>query len=183
MRITPTLSPNADGRKRVVVSEVANATRNPRMDSLAHDLTGFLRGALPRQQFDVVPADITARVSRDIPDRMAVGWTLRSDYVVSGTLRARNDSLVLLTMYTDVIRGHYSRAAELAVPMDSPRLLIDAARASVTSWLDSARARAALAPPPMPGGPGGNPSRRGNGGRGGAPNSRGPRDSTGRGGV
>ncbi|MES2522128.1 MAG: serine/threonine-protein kinase [Gemmatimonadota bacterium] len=169
--ITPSLSPNSDGRTRVVVSDFTNATRKPELESLGNDLARHLRGSLPRQRFDVVSAEITARVTRDIPDRMAVGWTLRSDYVVSGVLRARNDSLVLLTQFTDVIGGHYSRHTEMTAPMNAPRQLFDAALTRVNLWLDSARTRAANRPPTpgMPGGPGG-PPRRGRGpddGRGG----------------
>ncbi|HYW33374.1 MAG TPA: serine/threonine-protein kinase [Gemmatimonas sp.] len=164
--VVPSISPNADGRTRVVVSDFVNATRKPEMAQVATDLSRFLRGALPRQRFDVVSSELTWRVSRDVPDRMAMGWTLRSDYVVSGVLRARNDSLVLLAQFTDVRGGHYSRQTEMAGPISEPRQVFDAALERVNVWLDSARTREANRPPMPPS----SPQRRGRGpddGRGG----------------
>jgi TolB-like protein len=140
--IVPLVSPNTDGRTRVVVSGFANGSRNRELTGTARELTGYIRSALPGDRFDVIDAETTDRASRSTSDRMAVGWMLRSDYVVSGVLRERNDSLALQTLFTDVRGGHFSRAVETVAPLTEPRRVFDAALGQVNAWLDSARTRA-----------------------------------------
>jgi hypothetical protein len=130
-----------------VVSGFTNATRDRDMTGTARELAGFIRAALPSDRFEVIDAETTERAARNAPDRMSVGWMLRSDYVVSGVLRQRNDSLALQTLFTDVRGGHFSRAAETVAPMSEPRRVFDAAVGHVHAWLDSARTRSPKGPP------------------------------------
>jgi TolB-like protein len=145
--VVPLVGPNTDGRTRVVVSAFANATRKREHTGTARDLANFIRAALPSDRFEVIDAETTERAARNVPDRMAVGWALRSDYVVSGVLRERNDSLALQTLFTDVRGGHFSRSVETVAPMDESRRVFDAALGHVQAWLDSAKTRALRGPP------------------------------------
>jgi serine/threonine-protein kinase len=145
--VVPLVGPNTDGRTRVVVSGFANATRNRELTGTARDLANFIRAALPSDRFEVIDAETTERAERSVPDRMAVGWALRSDYVVSGVLRERNDSLALQTLFTDVRGGHFSRSVETVAPMEESRRVFDPALVHVQAWLDSAKTRAPKGPP------------------------------------
>jgi serine/threonine-protein kinase len=81
---------------------------------------------------------------------MAAGWALRADYVVSGMLMVRGDSLAVVTMLTDVRTGRFSKAAETAVPLTDPARAFEPARKQVAAWLDTASILAARRGPPRP---------------------------------
>jgi hypothetical protein len=76
---------------------------------------------------------------------MSVGWALRADYVVSGWLIARGDSLSVVTMLTDVRTGRFTRATEtmttVAALATAPTL--DNAKRQMSAWLDTAATIAA----------------------------------------
>lgn len=148
--VVPLVSPNTDGRTRVVVSGFTDATRARELSGTSRDLANFIRSALPSDRFEIIDAETTERAARTAPDRMTVGWMLRSDFVVSGVLRERNDSLELHTLFTDVRGGHFSRAAVTSAPMSEPKRVFDAALGHVTAWLDSARTREHRGPAPRP---------------------------------
>ena len=152
--IAPLISPNTDGRIRVVVGHFSGADgkpggRGPSADGsrdvsrdVSREATSFFRDQLPQDGFEIVDEETTQRASRTSPDRMAMGWMLRADYMISGVIRQRGDSLSLLTIFTDVRGGRFSRVVETSGLAANPRAMLDVALKSVTGWLDSSRTRA-----------------------------------------
>jgi hypothetical protein len=72
---------------------------------------------------------------------MSVGWALRADYVVSGWLIARGDSVAMVTMLTDVRSGRFTRALETVTTADATSM--EQARKQMSVWLDTAATIAA----------------------------------------
>lgn len=156
--VTPQLAPVSDGRSRVVISNFNNATGKPQFFSVGRDIARYLRSALPPDRFDVVSDEITDRASRGGDNQISLGWGLRSDYVVSGVVTLRGDSVVLVTMFNDVRDPRFSRFNEAAAPLNDPQKAFELSLARVNSWLDTAkvfRSRRGNVPPRPPGGPGG----------------------------
>ena len=119
-----------------------NGTGKPELTGVAVNLSNFLRSALPADRYDIVSAEITEMAARNTSGRMTMGWMLRSDYVVSGVLHTRNASFAVLTIFTDVRGGHYSRVAETVALTNDASAVFDLTLSRVNGWLDSARARA-----------------------------------------
>jgi len=134
----PLMAPPTDGRLRIVVTDYNNTTSHRELGGFTRDIARQLREGIGSERFDVVSANFTERATRMTPDRMAVGWALRADYVVSGIITMRADSAVLLTLLTDVRGGRYSRAFESAAPVNDLRRTIEPAQRQVQAWLDSA---------------------------------------------
>jgi serine/threonine-protein kinase len=145
-RIAQLLPPPTDGRLRVVVAAYTNATGKRDLSGTTRDAANAVRSALPADRFDVVPSDITERASRSMTDRMSIGWGLRADYVVSGFVSMRGDSLVLMTVLTDVRNGRFSRVTESSAPLADRQRTFPPAVGQVTAWLDTARTLAARRP-------------------------------------
>ncbi|WP_434480069.1 protein kinase domain-containing protein [Gemmatimonas sp.] len=143
--VTPLLAPPSDGRLRVVVTTFTNATGRRELNGLARDAATQLRDAIPGERFDVVSTDVTERASRSLPDKMSVGWALRADFVVSGWMMTRGDSVAMVTMLTNVRTGRFTRAAEtVASNADGVRgVSLESARKQVGAWLDTAATMAA----------------------------------------
>ncbi|MEI6739164.1 MAG: serine/threonine-protein kinase [Gemmatimonadaceae bacterium] len=139
-RVTPILGPVTDGRARVVVTTYKNSTGRRDLVPAIRSLSRFLRDGLPTERFTVVDSETTARASRAQPDPMAMGWSLRADYVISGVVLQRADSIVWLTMLTD-LRGRFSRAGEVLSAQATPTAAFDASLLNVKNWLDSAAVR------------------------------------------
>lgn len=148
--ITPLLAPPGDARLRIVVTNYTNTTGKREFSGAARDMAHEVRGAIAGDRFDVVSDKLTDRALRSLPDRMAAGWALRADYVVSGMLMLRGDSLAVVTMLTDVRSGRFSKAAETAVPLAEPSRAFEPARQQVTAWLDTAAMIAARRGTPRP---------------------------------
>ncbi|MCZ8205102.1 serine/threonine-protein kinase [Gemmatimonas sp.] len=141
MPVAPLMAPPADGRLRVVVAAFTNATGKREVSALARSAASELREAIPADRFEVVPADLTERATRTLPDKMSVGWALRADYVVSGWLIARGDSVAMVTMLTDVRSGRFTRALETVTTADATSM--EQARKQMSVWLDTAATIAA----------------------------------------
>ncbi len=139
-RVTPILGPVTDGRARVVVTAFTNSTGRRDLVPAIRGMSRFLRDGLPTERFTVVDSETTARASRAQPDPMAMGWSLRADYVISGVVLQRADSIVWLTMLTD-LRGRFSRAGEVLSAQATPMAAFDASLLNVKNWLDSAAVR------------------------------------------
>ncbi len=137
--VTPVLAPPTDGRVRVAVSNYTNATGKREYFQVGRDIAKYVRNALPADRFDVVDDSTTDRAFRSTDDRMAMGWGLRSDFVVSGVVSQRADSLVLFTIFTDVRGGRLSRATESVVPAADAKRAFEPAVVKLNVWLDSAR--------------------------------------------
>ncbi|MFN5583068.1 MAG: hypothetical protein ACK5BA_11245, partial [Gemmatimonas sp.] len=140
--VTPLLAPPSDARLRVVVASFTNATGRRELNRLARDAATQLRASLSAERFDVVSTEVTASALRALPDRMSVGWALRADFVVSGWMMQRGDSVAMVTMLTDVRTGRYSRATEHVVAAGAT-LPVDQAEKQMRVWLDTAAAIAA----------------------------------------
>jgi serine/threonine-protein kinase len=125
---------------RVVVTGFTNGTGRRELSVLARDAATQLREVIPSDRFDVIPADVTERATRSLPDKMSVGWALRADFVVSGWVLARGDSVSVVTMLTDVRTGRFTRAVETVTTADArvagPAL--ETARRQMRLWLDTA---------------------------------------------
>ncbi|MBU6365768.1 MAG: protein kinase [Gemmatimonadetes bacterium] len=162
-RITPLLAPQRDGRPRLVVLPYLNATGNRGWSAMARALVTALRQGVPAEQVMVVDSATTAQAVRDRRDPMSVGWSLRADYVVSGMVLARGDSVGLLTQFTDVRDGRFVRATEAVVAPTAPERGYASTLAQLRGWMDSAAVLRTRRPPPQarsggrPGGPGGEP--------------------------
>jgi serine/threonine-protein kinase len=139
MTLTPMLAPPADGRVRVVVTNYANATGKREFVATTRDIAHQVRAALPADTYDVVSDQITDRAMRNMPDRMSVGWGLRADFVVSGMVSTRGDSVVLLTTFTDVRNGRFTRMSETLAPVADPKQAFPIAATQVNAWLDTAK--------------------------------------------
>ena len=136
--LTPMMAPPSDGRVRVVVTNYSNATGKREFTGITREVARQVRAALPTDKYDVVSNELTDRAARNMPDRMSVGWGLRADYVVSGMISTRGDSIVVLTLFTDVRDGRFTRMSESMAPVADPRKAYPAA-AQVNAWLDTAK--------------------------------------------
>ncbi len=141
--IVPLIAPPSDGRTRVVISNFTNATGKREFSGVGRDAAAFLRSALPADKYDVIDNAMTDRASRLGTDRLSLGWGLRADFVVTGVVSQRADSLVLMTIFTDVRSGRFSRAFETATSPTDAKRAFDPALVHVQAWLDSAKSLAA----------------------------------------
>ena len=139
LTLTPMLAPPSDGRVRVVVTNYSNATGKREFTGITRDVAHQVRAALPADKYDVVSNELTDRAARNMPDRMSVGWGLRADYVVSGMISTRGDSIVVLTLFTDVRDGRFTRMSESLAPVADPRKAYPVAATQVNAWLDTAK--------------------------------------------
>lgn len=137
--IIPLIAPPTDGRTRVVVSNYSNATGKRELGVAGRDAATFLRSAMPADKYDVIDNETTDRASRGGADRLSIGWGLRADYVISGFVQQRGDSLVFMTMFTDVRGGRFTRVVETTAPTSDFKKAFDPAMAKVSMWLDSAK--------------------------------------------
>ena len=137
--LTPMMAPPSDGRVRVVVTNYSNATGKREFTGITREVARQVRAALPTDKYDVVSNELTDRAARNMPDRMSVGWGLRADYVVSGMISTRGDSIVVLTLFTDVRDGRFTRMSESLAPVADPRKAYPVAATQVNAWLDTAR--------------------------------------------
>lgn len=69
---------------------------------------------------------------------VSVGWSLRADYIVTGSVITRRDSIMIFTQF-NALRGGYSRSLMTTVPINDPFRGLPASIASVNMWIDSAR--------------------------------------------
>ncbi len=138
-RITPLLAPQRDGRARMVVLPYTNATGDRALAQAGRELVAALRRGVPADSVMVVDSATTALAIRASRDPMAVGWSLRADFVVSGMVLPRGDSVGLVTQFTDVRDGRYVRAAETVVSPARPAEGTAAALRQLRAWMDSAR--------------------------------------------
>jgi serine/threonine-protein kinase len=148
--LTPMLAPPSDGRVRVVVTNYANATGKRDFTTITRAVAHQVRASLPSNKFDVVSDELTDRAARNMPDRMSVGWGLRADFVVSGMLSTRGDSVVLLTTFTDVRNGRFTRMSEALAPIADPKQAFPIAATQVNAWLDTANVNRGRRPRGLP---------------------------------
>jgi serine/threonine-protein kinase len=141
--VMPLMAPPRDARLRVVITPYTNSTGRGKYNGMLRGLADELRSSISAERFDVVPEEMVEKALRSLPDRMSVGWALRADYVVSGVLAARGDTLLLISMLTDVRTGRFSKGAEEVFSAAEPAKAMEMARRQVTAWLDTAATMAA----------------------------------------
>jgi len=141
--VMPLMAPPRDARLRVVIMPYTNSTGSGKYSGVTRGLADELRSGISPERFDVVPEEMVGKALRSLPDRMSVGWALRADYVVSGVLAARGDTLLLITMLTDVRTGRFSKGAEEVLSASEPAKAVEVARRQVSAWLDTAATMAA----------------------------------------
>ncbi len=140
--VTPLLAPPGDARLRVVVANFTNATGRRDLNGVARDAATQLRESIPADRFDVVSTEVTEKATRSLPDKMSVGWALRADFVVSGWMMTRGDSVAMVTMLTDVRTGRFTRATE-SVVTGGATPGVETAQKQMRAWLDTAATLAA----------------------------------------
>ena len=69
---------------------------------------------------------------------VSVGFALRANYVVTGTLEVRRDSIIVYTQFND-LRGGFSRTVTNTVPLADVYSMLPATLTSLNMWIDSAR--------------------------------------------
>jgi len=136
------MAPPADGRLRIVVLPYQNTTGKREYTGATRDVASMLRASIPADKFEVI-TDSTERGSRSAPDRMSMGWTMRADYMLTGMITTRQDSVVYLTQLFDVRTGRFTRFFEVAAPLADMKRAFDPTKAQVAAWLDTASAIAA----------------------------------------
>lgn len=146
----PMMAPPTDHRVRLAVLPFTNATSRREFSGLSQDMTQVLRSAINADKFEVVSDEITDRAARAMPDRMQMGWGLRADYMLSGMLAMRGDSLLYITQLIDVRSGRFSRVNEVAVAQKDARKGFDPSKAAVSAWLDTAAVIASRRMPSRP---------------------------------
>ncbi len=135
---SPMLPPPTGNRLRIVVQEFGRPDDRREFSSISRELTRRLRELISADRFEVVDAAITERAARMSSNRMALGWSLRADYVVSGRLSVQGDSAVVLAQMTDVRDGRFSRVFESTAALRDIRSTIDPTERRVMAWLDTA---------------------------------------------
>lgn len=135
---TPLLGPPSDNRLRVVVADYSNRSDSPGLADIASNFSRGLRNTLGSDKFDVVGTELTEKASASSSNRMMLGWSLRADYVISGTINQRGDSVILVTMLTDVRNGRFSRAVETVSSFRDLRRSFSPLQKRVVAWLDTA---------------------------------------------
>jgi eukaryotic-like serine/threonine-protein kinase len=146
-RVMPLVAPPSDGRVRIVVSNYTNATGKREMSSVSRDIAQYLRAGLPTETYDIVSTDLLERAARyGMNDPISLGFSLRADYVVSGLVMQRADSVVVVTQFRDVRDGRFSRAQEATASVSDPRKAYDASLAMVNGWLDTVKVLRARRP-------------------------------------
>lgn len=148
--ITLLVAPPSDHRIRIGLMPFANATARREFGGLARDMTQMLRAAIPTDRFEVLSDEITDRAARTMTDRMSMGWGLRADYMLSGALAMRGDSLLVITQLIDVRGGRFSKVNEVVVPQQDARKGFDPSKATVLAWLDTAATIASRRMPSRP---------------------------------
>jgi TolB-like protein len=125
--VAPIVTPPTGGERRIVVMPFQIALRDRSRDSLGIVLADGVRNAITQRarDLDVVDAATTMEAARITHNQIALGWTLRADHVLSGTLVQRDDSLYLTALLTDVRNGRVIGVARAgAAATDDPTVLI-----------------------------------------------------------
>lgn len=151
----PLMAPPAEGRHRLVMMALSNRTRDTLFNTLGAALHDSVAAALRSSRggrLEIIPAEEVARTFGSQPPRAtSVGFSLRANFVLSGVYFLRNDSLVLVTVLTDVQGGEGTRLHETVVPVAERQSALAPATRWVRARLDSLRREMTRRPPGGPG--------------------------------
>ncbi|MEP6831921.1 MAG: serine/threonine-protein kinase [Gemmatimonas sp.] len=108
-------------------------------------------GLKPHANLDVVNAELTGKALSNIgfiPNNsngnvftnnfVSLGFSLRANYIVTGSLDIRRDSVIVLTQFSD-LRGGFSRTTTSSALTSELYQTLPATLATVNAWIDSAR--------------------------------------------
>jgi eukaryotic-like serine/threonine-protein kinase len=151
--VAPLIPPPTPGTRRLAILPYTDRTNAPEfaalgttlLDSISVMLRGMRGGRL-----EIVTAEDSKRLLGDTPMRStSAGFALRANYVLSGGYFVRNDSLMVITVLTDVQGGTETRSHLESVPRSGQS---GALVPSTTSWvrarLDSMRRTMGTRTPP-----------------------------------
>ncbi|MEP6780994.1 MAG: serine/threonine-protein kinase, partial [Gemmatimonadaceae bacterium] len=139
-RFSPLIAPPTDGKPRLVVQAFENATGKRELGALGRTLADSLRTALSgNSAISVVDEQTTMQAGRSGASFVTVGWSLRADFVITGTYLLRGDSIALIAQFNDVRRGRFTRASESTAPISDPLRALAMAQTRMSAWIDSAR--------------------------------------------
>ena len=160
----PLIPPPDEGTRRLAIVTFSNRTRDPQYDAFGRTLLDSVEAALrgTRGRLEIISSDVTRRLLGDAPGRATgVGFATRANFVLGGTYFVRGDSLVVVSVLTDVQGGAETRAHEVIVPLAEQARALPASTAWIRARLDTLRredfrrSRDAGSVRDGPGGPGG----------------------------
>lgn len=138
----PLIAPPPDGVTRIVVQPFVNGTGKSDLTKYTRLFVDSLRLALgTHAKVEVVDGDMTRRAQSqgNSSNVAATGFALRADYLIAGTLVQQNDSLMLLTTFSDVRRGGFTRRSESKMPVSEPLRALPATIINMNALIDSAK--------------------------------------------
>ncbi len=139
----PLMAPPPEGTRRLVLMPISNRSRDTSLRALGDVLLDSIATALrsgSRGRLEIIPAEQVERAFGSQPPRStAVGFSLRANFVLSGVYFTRNDSLVVVTVLTDVQGGEGTRLHETVVPMAQRMSVVAPAANWVRARLDTLR--------------------------------------------
>lgn len=135
----PLIAPPPQGTTRLVVQPFNNGIGTRNLQRLGRTFADSIRSALTSHvNLNVVDNDLTQKAQNSERNFIASGWSLRADYIVTGSFSMRNDSLVLNAQFNH-LRGGFTRTTTIAAPTREPFGLLPTALATINAWVDSAR--------------------------------------------
>lgn len=151
--VAPLIPPPTPGTRRLAILSYTDRTNTPEfaalgttlLDSISVMLRGMRGGRL-----EIVTAEDSKRLLGDMPMRStSAGFALRANYVLSGGYFVRNDSLMVITVLTDVQGGTETRSHLESVPRSGQSgALVPATTSWVRARLDSMRRTMGTRTPP-----------------------------------
>ena len=142
--------PSMSGADEQASGPPSSSSSRREMMRLGRLFADSLRAALvSHPNLNVVDSDLTMRAQATVNATgnrnatgnnsfVSVGWSLRADYIVTGSVITRRDSIMVFTQF-NALRGGFSRSLMTTVPVNDPFRGLPESVASVNMWIDSAR--------------------------------------------
>jgi TolB-like protein len=152
--VAPLIPPPSPGTRRLAIlpyTDRTNASEFATFGTTLLDSISTMLRSTRGGRLEIITADDSKRLLGDTPMRStSAGFALRANYVLSGGYVVRNDSLMVITVLTDVQGGSETRSHLEAIPRSAPAsTLIPATTSWVRARLDSMRrAVSSRMPPP-----------------------------------
>ena len=147
----PLIQPPPPGTHRLAILPFSSRTRDPALVSLGGALMDSIAAALrgSRGRLEVLSTDATRDlVGETSPNRTtAIGFSLRANYVLSGTYFVRNDSVVVIAVLTDVQNGSGTRLNAEEAPIGTATATLAPTATWVRARLDTLRREAVMREP------------------------------------